>query len=40
MKNITLNTIGRVINNDNVYACTTPQMIENTGEKFANYINF
>lgn len=24
----------------NIYACTTPQMIENTGEKFANYINF
>lgn len=24
----------------NIYACVTPQMIENTGEKFANYINF
>ncbi len=24
----------------NIYACVTPKMIENTGEKFASYINF
>lgn len=24
----------------NIYACVTPQMIENTGEKFAKYIGF
>ncbi len=39
MKNIPLNTI-ETINNDNIYAHVTEKAKEETGQKFAQYVNF